>query len=154
MRDRVIRRDPSRPPLLDVDIDSPRFSYKLEEKWYEKFFALYPCARTVTMLALELGAFSGAVSRDQDRGWIERLARHSPSSSEFQAIAHWSRLERAHRDSEARGQSSDASVRDDPQFHGLTLPAREPMPDALRDVLGVAREKKRRSGKSAPARTG
>ncbi len=146
MRDRVIRRDISRSELLDADLDSERFKFKLGEKWYERFFTDYPSKRTHTELARELApALSGFGAAEQ---LLAILQQWHPDSGIFYGIAHWSRLERAHRDAVARVGDPRASL----GKASLTIPAREPMPDKLAEALRKLRGESLTEVRKAPKR--
>lgn len=135
----VTRRAIGRSPLLDAPIDSPRFTYKLEEKWYDTFFERYPAVTTATDLARELLPTLARRSIDAPADLLERLRKVTPST--LRSIAHWSRVERAHQDAHERAQRGEI-------YRGpsITYPLRQEMPAPLAELIaaGIIEEKRKR----------
>lgn len=115
----------------ETDPPAPRVDH------YQMFDMNYPKANTYDTLvpalreALTQAEFA-LLDLDVVHGW-------HPSSGQFDAVAHWARVENAHK--------SHAHRKPTP---GITLPARLPMPGPLAQALaGTPAEKKRRTTRKA-----
>ncbi len=128
-RPKVTRRIVGRSAILDVDLDSPRLTYRLEAKWYDTFFERYPAVTNAAALHAELLPALELQGIDAPPELLPWLRKQHPRSGIFDGIAHWSRVERAHRESWAAAQQGDRTGA------GLTLPARQPMPVKLAEML-------------------
>jgi len=113
-------------------IDPPIFERRPTP--YDKFFEMYPLARTTTDLCLLLAL---VLPTSQYPG-NDAIAAWPPDSGIFSAVATWARIEKAHTDSVERGIAG--------AIPGLTLPARQPMPEKLRELLGVTKPTKAKRG--------
>lgn len=130
MRAKVTRRHVGRPAILDVDLDDPRLTFRLEERWYDAFFERYPAAKTAAGLHADLVPALKEAGKPIPPTLLERLKELHPASGIFDGLAHWARLERAHRESAARARAGEIRLGE-----GITLPARQPMPESLRRLL-------------------
>lgn len=142
---KVTRRIIGRSALLDTPIDSPRFTYQLQEKWYDSFFAQYPAATTAEQLHAELAPALEGAGLDVPADLIAKLRKLHPATGIFQGIAHWSRVERAHREASARARSGERH-----RGPSITYPLRQPLPIKLAEMLAesltdrIAKEKRPR----------
>lgn len=96
---------------------------------YDRYDELYPIAETTD--ALHVQVFEALNDDQLGAEWVAQEVPWEPGSEEFIAVANWARLERAHLDSKERGLNGD------PPIAGLTIPAREQMPLALRQFLEI-----------------
>lgn len=97
---------------------------------YAKFYAMYPFAQDTPQLRQLLGT----VLTLAQIGHLNAQPLPSPDTAAFQYIAAWVRIECAHVDSEARGIAGS--------IPGLTIPARLPMPNALKKLLNPPKPKR------------
>lgn len=89
---------------------------------YARFDELYPLATNPLQLLVQLIDF---MPEEQHRVLRDNVSWH-PASGIFNAVANWARIEKAH---------AEAGTRE--PIAGLTIPRREPMPQALAELLGV-----------------
>jgi hypothetical protein len=118
---------------------------RLHPEHYDRFIAEYPAATSLK----ELGdALSDLLTTDQHARFFteedEPIVTWHPQSGIFSAVDWWSRIELAKKDGEAR---ASAGL---PEMPGLTIPARVPMPEALAEIAGDTKAKKKRQRRSAP----
>jgi len=138
---KVYRRAVGRSALLDTPIDSARFTFKLEEKWYDTFFQRYPIVTSAEALHAELLPALEMAGVDAPADLLAKLRKVHPESGIFHGIAHWSRVERAHRDAWARAQKGEIY-----RGPGVTYPLREPLPTKLVEMIAtsIVEEKRKR----------
>jgi len=115
---------------IDGSTDDPAPEIDPPSNPYEMFYARYPFAQDIPQLRGQLHDCLG-------EGRYEPLIAQPlplPSTPDFQYIAAWARHECAHVDSERRGL--------DNPIGGLTIPARLPMPEALKKLLAPPKRKR------------
>jgi len=98
------------------------------------FGKMYPMASTAAQLRDQLHRVLPAEQYGKlPNGTVEAWP---PASVPFQYVAHWARIECAHRDGETQRQ------RGEPGVPGLTVPRQTPMPEPLVQLLGMPPQKK------------
>lgn len=140
-RPKVYRRAIGRSALLDTPIESARFTFKLEERWYDSFFERYPSAKDAVSLHADLLPALADAGVTAPPDLLERLCAVHPRSGIFDGIAHWARVERAHRESSHAARCGEIYFGE-----GITYPARQPMPLKLAEMVGagIVLEKRKR----------
>lgn len=111
---------------------------------YDVFEQMYSLPTTMLALSIDLKEIltdkqSEAFFTDQ----MEPIVDWHPESGIFDAVARWTRVELAHRQSQETAQAGETPTA------GLTIPARYPMPEKLLELVGDPKAKKKRAKKAA-----
>jgi hypothetical protein len=114
---------PAYPQFADPDYEPP-------VDHYSKFVEMYPWPPDVPTLRQ---ALRKVLTPEQDQA-LRAQPLPPPDTAAFQLMAAWVRIQEAHLDSQGRG-IGDAIA-------GLTIPARLPMPEALKKLLSPPKRKR------------